>query len=308
MTELFAVFRRNFPFIVREERKVLEILGDKENKVFEKRNGDGERIGAAVVHKNTVYLLCVDEAYRGRGIGSELLEQAERYVRDGGYTEIVVGAGEDYLAPGVPTSRPFYPEDKFAERGVEKLYAGLTDESAKFLRKRGYVHAWDACDCFDMRFPLSEYVSGGHRVGDTMDGITYRFAAADDLPEIKKCTDDAYEKFTKYYLDERKYDASSSERVLIAVDALDGTTVCGTLIVCAETEGKGLGSVGCTTVHHAYRGRHIAVNMVKLGTGYLKDIGLTDAFLGYTYTGLDRMYGYSGYKICTYYMMAKKKL
>ncbi len=308
MTELFELYKRNFPFVVREERKVLDILGDPDNRILEKRNADGALNGACVVHKNTVYMLCVDREYRGCGIGSDLLRQAEAFIRDAGYEDVSVGAGDTYLAPGVPTSCPVCTEEDYAGRGVEQLYGGLTDGAAEFFRKRGYVHSWGNCDCFDMRFPLTEFVSDGHSVGDTVDGITYRFASAEDIPEIKKCTDDAHENFTKYYLDTSKYDGSNGERVLIAVDAADGTTVCGTLIVCAETEGTGLGSVGCTTVRHDYRGQHIAVNMVRIGTGYLKEIGLTDAYLGYTYTGLDRLYGYSGYKICTYYMMAKKQL
>lgn len=278
----------------------MEILGDAGNRVFEKRDGDGKLIGVSVVHKDTIYLLCVDREYRGCGIGSELLELSERYIRDAGFAAVTVGAGEDYLAPGVPTSRAFYKIE-----GTEALYDGLDDHAAEFFRKRGYVHSWEDCDCFDMRFPLTEFVPGTFGIGDTSDGITYRFATAEDIPEIKKCTDNAHEKFTKYYLDEGMYNGSNGQRILIA---LDGETVCGTLMVCAETEGKGIGSVGCTTVHHDYRGRHIAVNMVRLRTGYLKTIGMTDAYLGYTYTGLDRMYGYSGYKICTYYMMAKKKL
>ena len=305
MTELFEIFKKNFPFVIREERKVLDILGNPENRIFEKRNADGALIGACVVHKNTVYMLCVDREYRGRGIGSELLRQAETIVRETGYTDISVGAGETYLAPGIPTSRPVCTEEVYDKRGIERLYDGLTDDAAEFFRKRGYVHSWGDCDCFDMRFPLSEFSADAVRVGDTVDGILYRFASADDIPEIKKCTDDAHESFTKYYLDETKYTGEHGERVLIA---LDGAEVCGTLIVCAETEGKGIGSVGCTTVRHSHRGRHIGVNMVKIGTGYLREIGLTDAYLGYTYTGLEKMYGYSGYKICTYYMMAKKKL
>lgn len=84
--------------------------------------------------------------------------------------------------------------------------------------------------------------------------------------------------------------------------------VVGTLIISAETEGKGLGSVGCTTVKRAYQGKHIAVNLVVLGTKYLRDIGLKEAFLGYTYSGLEHLYGYAGYEICIYYMMAKKRL
>ena len=84
--------------------------------------------------------------------------------------------------------------------------------------------------------------------------------------------------------------------------------VCGTLIISIETEAKGLGSVGCTTVTHNYRGKHIGVNMVVLGTKYLKSLGIKKGYLGYTYSGLDKMYGYAGYKICIYYAMAQKQL
>lgn len=50
--------------------------------------------------------------------------------------------------------------------------------------------------------------------------------------------------------------------------------VCGTLIISIETEVNGLGSIVCTTVSHNYRGKHIGVNMVVLGTKYLKSLGL----------------------------------
>ncbi|MBQ8845738.1 MAG: GNAT family N-acetyltransferase, partial [Lachnospiraceae bacterium] len=86
----------------------------------------------------------------------------------------------------------------------------------------------------------------------------------------------------------------------------DGEDVVGTLFVNLETEGVGIGSVGCTTVKPSHQGRHIGVNMVTVGTKYLKDAGMKEAYLGYTYTGLDHMYGYAGYKVCIYYMMAKK--
>lgn len=36
--ELFELFQRNFPHIVRAEDKVLSILGNKENTVIEKRD------------------------------------------------------------------------------------------------------------------------------------------------------------------------------------------------------------------------------------------------------------------------------
>ncbi|MBQ8953433.1 MAG: GNAT family N-acetyltransferase, partial [Clostridia bacterium] len=101
------------------------------------------------------------------------------------------------------------------------------------------------------------------------------------------------------------YDENPARRVMLA--EAEGAAA-GILMVSLETEGKGVGSVGCTAVRPACRGRHIAVNLVKLATGQLKAAGMTDAFLGYTYSGLDYMYGLAGYKICVYYMMARKDL
>lgn len=297
--ELYDLFRRNFPLVTREERTVRRILGDADNRIFEKRGATGRLIGAAVVHKNTIYLLCVDEPYRRQGIGSDLLNMAENSIREAGYDLVRVGAGDDYLTPGVPTNRAY---GKIT--GNEEIYPELDGAAAEFFVRRGYVHAWD-CDCFDMRFPLAEFVPDGVKIGDTVDGITYRFATAEDIPGIRKCTDSAEEGFTKYYLDPENYAGTNGKRVLIA---LDGETVCGALMVQTDAEGKNLGSVGCTAVHENWQRRHIATTMVRLGTSALRDSGMVDAYLGYTYTGLDRLYGYAGYKICTYYMMAEKKL
>ena len=68
----------------------------------------------------------------------------------------------------------------------------------------------------------------------------------------------------------------------------------------------GLGSIGCTTVKKNYQGQHIATNLVLLGTGALKDMGMREGYLSYTYSGLDRLYGAAGYQIKVFYMMAVK--
>ena len=90
--------------------------------------------------------------------------------------------------------------------------------------------------------------------------------------------------------------------------AVSGEEVVGTLIVGVESKEERLGSVGCTTVRHSCRGKHVAVNLVTIGTGCLKDAGLKEAYLSYTYTGLDHLYGYAGYKVCIYFMMAEKEI
>ncbi len=299
-SELISLFRRNFPFIVREEATVQRILENKDCKVIEKRNERNTLIGATVIHSNTLLMLCVDKEYRKRGIGSELLSKAEQNIKEAGYEEVTVGAGYDYLMPGVPTSK------RYVAAVNECLYEGVDDSASEFFEKRGYIHSWD-CNCFDMRFPLSEFTKDEYKVGDTIDGICYRFATERDTQGVWKCTDAACEEFTQYYKNEELYrgDGAQNPKVLLATD---GEEVVGTLFVNLETEGVGIGSVGCTTVKPSHQGRHIGVNMVTVGTKYLKDAGMKEAYLGYTYSGLDYMYGYAGYKVCIYYMMAKKQL
>lgn len=300
LNELIVLFRRNFPFVVREEATVRDILGNKECKIIEKRNVQNSLIGAVVVHNNTILMLCVDKEYRNRGIGSELLAEAERIIKEAGYEEITVGAGYDYLMPGVPTGK------RYVDAVNERLYEGLDDSASTFFENRGYTHSWD-CNCFDMRFPLSEFTKEEYKVGDTIDGICYRFATEADAELVFACTDAAYEEFTQYYKNEALYYGVGKQNPKVLI-ATDGDEVIGTLMVSLETEGKGLGSVGCTTVRPSHQGRHIGVNMVTIGTKYLKDAGMKEAYLGYTYSGLDHMYGYAGYKVCIYYMMAKKQL
>lgn len=296
--ELYEIFRRNFPFIVRAEDTVLHILEKEDNRVIEKKNEEGKLIGAAVVNKNTLMLLCVDKEYRGRGIGTELLKASESVVCHEGYDEIVVGAGDDYLMPGVPTRKRYFASEN------ENLYPDIDEAASEFFARRGYEHSWK-CNCFDMRFSLKDFRHERYSIGDTIDGIGYRWATMADLEEVCRCTDDACEDFTQWYRAETLYREDSSARVLVAVKQDE---VVGTLIISAGTEREDLGSVGCTTVKRAYQGKHIAVNLVVLGTKYLRDIGLKEAFLGYTYSGLEHLYGYAGYEICIYYMMAKKRL
>lgn len=298
--ELFELFQRNLPFIVRDENTAKMLLSDDKNHIIENRDINKRLIGVSVVHKNTIYLLCVDKEFRNQGLGTELLEASEKYVLDQGYDSIQVGAGEDYLMPGVPTNIKPYEERLCPDH----IYPEVTNEACSFFDKRGYHHSWDNANCFDMRAELETISFPTIQIGDTIDGIHYRWATLDDLSKVIECTDDAEPQFSPYYQDKSLYEIGN-QSVLVGICNGD---VCATLIVNIETEGKGLGSVGCTTVAHAYRGKHIGVNLVLLGTKFLKDVGLKHAYLSYTYSGLDRMYGYSGYKICVYYYMASKKL
>ena len=298
ISEIYNLFRYSLPYVIREEETVYSILKNKDNVVIEKRDEDNRLIGVSVVHKNAIMLLCVAPEYRRQGIGTWLLEESEKAIRKAGFKEISVGLGEDYITPGIPTSKRYAPAVN------ERLDASIDETASSFFEKRGYVHDWGTeSNCFDMKFPLSEFEKEEHSIGETIDGVCYRFGTKEDLESISACTDAACEDFTKWYQDEFLYTENDSSRVLVAVT---DNKVVGTLMVDTNHE-SGLGSVGCTAVHPQYQGRHIAVNMVILGTKYLRDAGMKEAYLSYTYTGLDHMYGYAGYKIFVYFMMAKKK-
>lgn len=301
MEEIFEIYKRNFPYINREETTLKEIINNEDNKIFEKRNSDNTLIACAIVNKNTILLLVVDEKYRKQGIGSSLLEECEETILKNGFDRIILGAGFNYLMPGVPTSR------KYGSSGHEYLDQMVNDIASNFFEKRGYTHSWGQCDCFDMKLNLSNFTKNENSIGDSINDIIYRWATIEDLDNIIKCSDDACqyqdEKFSKYYKNNNLYREDNKQKVLVAVK--NGKIV-GTLIVSIETEGKNIGSVGCTCVSCKETHQKIGTTMVRLGTKYLKDIGLKSASLSYTYSGLDVLYGDSGYKISTYYFMGEK--
>lgn len=301
MDEILRMFRENFPFVSREAETLAEVIGHEGNTVFTRRNPEGKLMGCAIVNGHTILLLVVDRDYRGQGIGEGLLRECEETIRKNGFEKVVLGVGFDYLMPGVPTSRRWAPSVH------EHLDPMVNTAASDFFEHRGYVHAWGACNCFDMRMQLEDFCQNDHRIGDMIDGILYRWAVDSDLNEICLCADDACqyqdESFSKYYCNASLYHGDSHQRVLVAEK--QGRIV-GTLIVSIETEGKDTGNVGCTCVATAEAHQGIATRMVMLGTRYLRDIGLKHANLSYTYSNLDKMYGASGYEISTYYFMGEK--
>lgn len=79
--ELLNIYKRNFPFIVREEKTVKNILENKENEIIERRNKQNELIGVSIINKNSILMLCVDKKYRSQGIGTNLLKESEELIK-----------------------------------------------------------------------------------------------------------------------------------------------------------------------------------------------------------------------------------
>lgn len=195
----------------------------------------------------------------------------------------------------------------YISREEKTLKEVISNSDNIYFEKRGYIHSWGNCNCFDMKMSLSDFVKNDNSIGDEINNILYRWATIEDLDEIIDCADDACqyqdEKFSIYYKNTDLYKKDNNQKVLVAVK---NNKIVGTLIVSIETEGKDLGCVGCTCVSFKETHKKIGTHLVRLGTKYLKDVGLSNANLSYTYTGLDKLYGDSGYEISCYYMMGKK--
>lgn len=303
MEEIFNIYKRNFLYINKKEKTIKEIINNQNNIIFERRNDNNELIACAIVNDNTILLLVVDKEYRNKGLGKTLLNECENVIIKNGYNQIILGVGFDYLMPGVPTSK------KYTHSVNENLDPSVDNIASTFFENRGYTHSWGNCNCFDMKMKLSDFNQSKNSIGDTINGIQYRWATIEDLENIIACADDACqyqdEKFSKYYKNTKLYKDDNNQKVLVAVN---NDKIVGTLIVSIETEDKDLGNVGCTCVSYKETHQKIGTTMVRLGTKYLKDIGLKNASLSYTYSGLDILYGNSGYKISTYYFMGEKEI
>ena len=281
VSEIYDLYRATLPNIIRNERTVKEILSDASNHILSVKDGN-KLIGVSIIRDNVIYLLCVDKRFQNRGIGTQLLRQSETYILSSGFTKVIVGASSSYIMPGVP----------------------MNDGAHHFFIRHGYAHSWGDEGCFDMSQDLAHFACD-ENIGDTINGITYRWATLSDLESITKCVSDAWEDFVQYYQANQLYEKDGNIAVLVAEK--DGEIV-GTLQVAMNDQREGLGSVGCTTTMHKHRGQGIAGMLVKLGTKHLKNAGLEKAFLGYTYTHILNIYGRAGYKISMEYFMGQKLL
>ena len=324
--ELAELFRRNFGWAVRSDEAVEAALGHPANVVLEWRER-GRLMGAAVMRRNTVLMLCVDERARRQGIGSALLARCEALLREQGYAEVSVGAGDDYLLPGVPSILPCGPdcsepqgaaqdephakqgEEAHVPTGSESQVAA--DAARQFFVRRGYRHAWGECECFDM---CAEFGRQSCADGATLDGaadsdeapagVELRWAEARDRAATLECARAAHAPFERYYEPAQLY-VPGARRALLAVEA---ARVVGVLIAGCGEAAAGVGGIACVAVVPERRGRGIARALVCAATGALRRAGMARGFIGYTYSGLEQLYGAAGYRISMRYFMARKPL
>ena len=280
--EIKALFQRELPEILIGEHSVEDVLSDAENH-FIYRMEKGKLTGVSVINKNTVYLLLVDSQFQGHGIGTSLLKESEIFIRANGYNKIRLGAGDGYIMPGVPMNKNVH----------------------LFFEKHGYIHSWGEEGCFDLSMPLCDFTCSTNKPGDIIDGNLYRFAQKEDIEGIIRCCSDDAGGFAVHYKNDGMYKPGALNPVFVAES--DGE-ILAAIMAGVESEKKSVGYLGCLVTSPDHRNKGLGTNLVKLGTGYLKDSGLKTSWLSYTYTSIIGIYERIGYKVCMEYFMGEKEL
>lgn len=127
---LYALYGECFPCYPLSREWFFSLLALEQGEIFTRWEG-GALAGAAVLHGDSLPLLCVGKSFRGRGLGSQLLAQAEERAKSQGHSQVVLGQGPHYLFQGVPEENP---------------------GAVEFFQKRGYQAAWSSVN---MRLDLA---------------------------------------------------------------------------------------------------------------------------------------------------------
>jgi len=273
--ELYTLYRRCFPHYPVTEADFADILAPEEGQIL-RRTADGQLIACAVVHGDSIALLCVDPAHRGRGIGSGLLHEAEELIRAAGHSHVTLGLGDHYLFQGAPAD---------------------SEDTVHFFSRRGYAAEWTSVN---MRMRITDFCADKLALPPSPPEIVYRTAEAADMPSLLQAVRETDEDWAEYF--------SEDEPIM--------TAVCGGRVVGFAILSVGgarfadgdpqAGSIGCVGVIPSMRERGIGRQIVVKSVEWLQERGCTSAEL--LYVELVSWYGRIGFDVCSRQWMGEKDL
>lgn len=171
---LYALYGECFPCYPLSREWFFSLLALEQGEIFTRWEG-GALAGAAVLHGDSLPLLCVGKSFRGRGLGSQLLAQAEERAKSQGHSQVVLGQGPHYLFQGVPEENP---------------------GAVEFFQKRGYQAAWSSVN---MRLDLAGYEPGQVDIPPVPEGIAFRLLETGEEPALLAAVEDAQPTWLEFY-------------------------------------------------------------------------------------------------------------
>lgn len=243
MREYYEIFRVCFPYFSFGQEDFAELSEIGSSTVFSCKCGE-KTVGFASVNANKLRLLCVLPEYRKQGFGSRLLNQAENYVREQGFSEFIAGGTDS------------------------RLFIGAAEESADFFEKRGFSLGGiiaEMCGDTDKltSAPVPENVSFGFYSGDR-----------ERLNEAVSAVEDDW---VQYFAEGEIFCAFKDGSIASFCIVVDDEQ-------CLLTDGKNkIGSIGCVGTVPEFRRKGIGLKMVSLSAEELKKRGCKKIFIHYTH-------------------------
>lgn len=272
--EIYELYIRCFPEYPIREKLFMELLRPEAVETICTRE-KGKLIGFSMLHGNSISLLCVDAAYRGKGVGSRLLQRSEEHIYGTGADRIILGNGERYLLQGVP-------DDEYS--------------AVAFFAHRGYSAQWTSVN---MDLPLAAFCVDSIDIPPCAKNVTFRFSEKEELPRLLEAVENAKAGWSTIF-------ESCTDPVLIAEC---GGKILGFEILSPDggwytVDHARIGSVGCVGVIPEARKEGIGRQMVAHGVEWLKKQGSVSVEL--RYVALADWYSKLGFKVSRHQWMGEK--
>lgn len=273
--QLFELFLRCFPEYQTTRELFEELLKPEEAHIIAEY-AQGKLAGYAMVHGESIPVLCVAEGHRRKGIGSRLLAAAEDYLRRQGAEKLTLGCGPHYLLQGVP----------------------VVGGNVGFFERRGYTASWTSVN---MELCLDGFERNSLTIPPAPKCLEYRFAGTSDRAELLAAVEAAEEGWVSVF-------AGCKDPIFLAI--MDGK-IAGFEVLASDggrflRPGQQVGCVGCVGVVPEQRERGIGMDMVAQGIQWLKEQGCT--MIELRYVELESWYRKLGFQTTRRQWMGEKVL
>ena len=231
-------------------------------------------LGFAIVRDNNLCCLCVDPLYQGKGIGTSLLKEAEKQVKEAGHNRINLGGGFFLACP---------------LRGKE-----INDN---FFSRRGYI---GKTTCYEMKMNLNDFDINNVSINLNIDNVIFKY---NDHPfnEVTDAVAKVQKEWVKFF--HNNGSCFIAEKKGKVVGFCNTSFDDPTLVSSVDAQ---VGNVGCVGVIPSARKAGIGLAMVAYATEELKKHGCTIGHIHYT--DLERWYSKLGYKTYINYWFGYKRI
>lgn len=219
----FEIFKNCFPGSDLTEVLFDELI-DKENCHIFREVG-----GAAFIKNNKLAFLGVVPEYRGKGTGTKLLTQCEKYIAENGGEYIYCGG----------------------------IFPGALKESTDFFVKNGYE---TKSEFVEMGMDLRGFTAD---INHKPDNTCFRFFDGNH-DELLRAVGEVEEEWVQYFTDDSKVFCGFKEGKLASFCIIDEDVHC----LLSDGKNK-VGSIGCVGTLPLFRKQGIGLYMVELATEFL---------------------------------------